>query len=311
MSEKGPKDDSPFDPEDVQSFLVLLVGTVLFVIFFLVLIPTAARWGLEPHTADQPPIPTPGWLDGTEAPASRGREIPPVDPAEVLSPTPAMLERGKSLFGPNCAACHGQTGAADGPAAKGLNPAPRNFTSADGWKNGTTLAGIFKTLSEGIPGTSMSSFDTLPPKDRMALVHAVRSMGSFDHGRDDPGALQEMAERFKSSGGRIPNRIPVSEAARLLEEEAVPPPPLPFPGENDRGPEADLLRRALVDPSRAARALAGLPRWEEDPDLFAAAAAAGAPTNGFSAGTAGLTPSQWKTLHALLVQKGTTPWGKP
>ena len=39
------------------------------------------------------------------------------------------------------------------------------------------MPGIFKTLSEGIRGTSMASFDYLSKKDRMALVHYVQSLG--------------------------------------------------------------------------------------------------------------------------------------
>jgi mono/diheme cytochrome c family protein len=308
MSDKTPKADSPFDPKDVQSFLALLVGTILFVLFFLVLIPTAARWGLEPHTADQPSVLSPGWLDIAEAPAERGRAIPPVDPAEVMDPTAAMVGRGKALFADNCVTCHGEKGAGDGPAAPTTNPKPRNFTAASGWKNGPTRTGIYKTLSEGIPGSSMASFDTLPPRDRMALVHYVRSLGSFDPGKDDAKALLALSDQFRSSGGRVPNRIPVSEAERMLREEAPVPPPLALdPASQDPG--GVLARRVVLDPGLASRTLAALPNWRTNAALFALAAASGAPGNGFSSGTGALTPAEWKTLHDYLARTTSAKGG--
>jgi mono/diheme cytochrome c family protein len=288
-----------FDAKDVQSFLILLGGTILFLLFFLVLIPTASRWGLEPHTADQEQaVLAPGWLDAAEAPAERGRDIPPVDPAEVMSPTPDMMARGKSLFGPNCASCHGESGAGDGPAAGGMSPKPRNLASPDGWKNGSTLAGTYRTLTEGIRGSSMSSFDTLTPKDRMALVHYVRSLGAFEHGQDDPGALQAMSDRFKTSGGRIPDRIPVSHAAALLAAETREPEALPSAPAGGTG----LASRVVVDPERASRFLAGVSGWRQDITRFAGAVASGAPANGFAAGVASLTPEEWKEIHGSLAE---------
>lgn len=299
MSEREQGTGPIFDAKDVQSFLILLGGAILFILFFLVLIPTATRWGLEPHTADQEQaVLAPGWLDAAEAPAERGREIPPVDPTEVMSPTPDMLARGKSLFGPNCASCHGESGAGDGPAAGGMSPKPRNFASPEGWKNGSTLAGTYRTLTEGVRGSSMSSFDTLTPRDRMALVHYVRSLGAFDHGRDDPGALQAMSDRFKTSGGRIPDRIPVSRAASLLAAEAPAPEALPLAPTGEGG----LASRMVVDPERAARFLAGVPGWRQDLSLFARAATSGAPANGFGAGVASLTPEEWKEVHGFLAK---------
>jgi mono/diheme cytochrome c family protein len=302
LNQQTPPQDSRFDPKDVQSFLILLGATILFVLFFLVLIPTATRWGLEPHTVDQPAVLDPGWLDPAEAPTEAGRDIPPVDPAEVMSPTPLMMERGKTLFAQNCATCHGEKGAGDGPAAAATNPKPRNFAIQAGWKNGSTLTGIYKTLGAGIPGSSMAAFDTLTPKDRMSLVHIVRSVGSFDHGKDDPKALLAMADQFRSSGGRIPNRIPVSEAEKTLVAEAAPAPALSLPGAGDSDPSATLARRVIWDPVRAARVLHAVPGWETDADILSRPVVAGAPANGFTAGVGALAPSEWKDLQIYLAR---------
>jgi mono/diheme cytochrome c family protein len=45
-----------------------------------------------------------------------------------LAATQQNLHAGKVLFERNCASCHGATGRGNGPAAKGLNPAPADLT---------------------------------------------------------------------------------------------------------------------------------------------------------------------------------------
>lgn len=80
-------------------------------------------------------------------------------PEKELSPE---LKKGQELFSQNCASCHGEKGAGDGPAAQALNPKPRNYTApASNWKNGNDEKGILKTLNEGIPGTPMVEYKRL------------------------------------------------------------------------------------------------------------------------------------------------------
>lgn len=53
--------------------------------------------------------------------------------ANARNPLTADAERlraGKALFEKNCSSCHGTSGRGDGPAARGLNPAPANLTAA-------------------------------------------------------------------------------------------------------------------------------------------------------------------------------------
>jgi cytochrome c oxidase subunit 4 len=90
--------------------------------------------------------------------------------------TPELVAHGHELFTIQCVSCHGTSGQGDGPAAAALSPHPRNFTSAEGWKNGRKASDIFKTLKEGLPPSAMPSFATLPVDDRWALIAFVRSI---------------------------------------------------------------------------------------------------------------------------------------
>jgi caa(3)-type oxidase subunit IV len=88
---------------------------------------------------------------------------------------PELVDKGKETFQQLCATCHGAQGRGDGPAAAGLNPKPRNFAVADGWKNGRKVSQIYKTLREGL--NTMPSFSTEPEDTRWALAHFVQSLG--------------------------------------------------------------------------------------------------------------------------------------
>lgn len=104
-----------------------------------------------------------------------------VSAAEPKAPkkTPELLKKGQEIFTINCVACHGDKGLGDGPAAVALNPKPRSF-SKDEFKNGDKPAQVFKTISEGLPGTPMVAYAHLSEADRWALVYHVLSFRPAD-----------------------------------------------------------------------------------------------------------------------------------
>jgi mono/diheme cytochrome c family protein len=87
--------------------------------------------------------------------------------------TPELVEKGKALYANNCLACHGAKGAGDGPTGQYLNPKPRDLTSPAPFKNGNKPEEIFKTLTTGIPGSTMVPFGQLPEESRWALTYYV------------------------------------------------------------------------------------------------------------------------------------------
>ena len=107
---------------------------------------------------------------------------------------------------------------------------------------------------------------------------------------------------FRSApGGKTPNRIPVSMAMARLEAEYHAPASIALAGEAQDS-TAGLLRRVIIDPSRAAQTLAGNAAWRESPKQLAASILPEAPGNGFAVDSATLSPLEWQTLHGELLK---------
>lgn len=137
--------------------------------------------------------------------------------------TPALIAHGKEIFAIQCATCHGPNGEGNGPAAAALNPHPRNFHAAEGWVNGRKPSQVFKTLKEGIPGSGMASFATLPPDDRWALAHFVLTFGSPPPS-DSAGDLAAIGINPNSETAEAVKETPSIPVEFALERMTVPDP---------------------------------------------------------------------------------------
>lgn len=156
-----------------------------------------------------------------DLPVVPARTVPPVDIFKVKEPTSELIQNGKELYTTNCASCHNETGAGGGPASVGLNPAPRNFTSPDGWKNGRTLSAIYTTLEEGIQGGAMISYNFLTPQDRINLAHYIRSEFMKDPPKDSDDDLAALNQLYNLSAGmKVPAQIPIAAAMEIVANEA-------------------------------------------------------------------------------------------
>jgi mono/diheme cytochrome c family protein len=298
------------DSEELKrllSTLVVVVGCLIIAALFGMLVVPGLRNANRPETPTtvSPVTGETGWLDPAEFPVEAGRVIPPVDPETLLKPSAELTSSGKELYAQHCSTCHGEQGKGDGPAAGTMNPAPRNFTEQQGWVNGRGMADIYHTLSEGIQGGSMASFNYLTKKDRMSLVHYVQSLGGFEGSPSGSEAMQALSEELASPGEKTNNRIPVSMAIQKLESEfAVS--TQPVIAEDDSGPGTALLRRVLMDPSRAAQALGTSGSWQSGPDALAQSVLMDTPGNGFRPAAATLTPNDWQAIYDALMKKMQT-----
>lgn len=149
----------------------------------------------------------------------KGGLVPSVDLNQVKVPTKELLAQGKELFQKNCSSCHGEQGKGDGVAGVNLNPKPRNFHLATGWTNGPSIEMMYKTLQEGILTRGMAAYEYLPPFDRIALIHYVRSFAKhFPEITDEK--VDFLNKTYKLSENiLVPNKIPRVKAALLLENE--------------------------------------------------------------------------------------------
>ncbi len=160
-----------------KSGLGILVAGVLasFVCFFYILFfaPPIKLAQLEGETTAEGPD-TPSAESSPKASAdSSGSAQAGAGKPWVASPS--TLAEGKKAYQTYCFSCHGQKGLGDGPAGGALKPPPRNLVEGK-WQQGGSSIALYKTLAQGIEGTSMVSFSYLSKEDRWALVHYVRSI---------------------------------------------------------------------------------------------------------------------------------------
>jgi len=104
------------------------------------------------------------------------------DQLPKMPETDEVLANGKRVYQEHCANCHGVEGDGQGPAAMGLSTRPKNLTKGE-YKFRSTQSGelptdedLLRTISVGIPGTAMESYQDLPKPDRMALVAYLKSL---------------------------------------------------------------------------------------------------------------------------------------
>ncbi|MBA4065452.1 MAG: hypothetical protein C0501_17410 [Isosphaera sp.] len=144
-----------------------------------------------------------GWVVG-------GRLRPPAEPA------PAPLSyRGPMVYQTYCASCHGPDGRGDGAAAAELRPPPRDF-AARPWRTEPTPDAIRRVTVEGIPGTGMASFRTLPAADIDAVVAHVHRLATAGPVTTKSPSADEKAladAGFVSLLGTAPPPLALTDAA--------------------------------------------------------------------------------------------------
>ncbi len=102
----------------------------------------------------------------------------PEEAEAVANPVPATeasIAAGAAIFQTNCAACHGESGAGDGPAAAALDPKPANL-GADHVQANSDGA-LFYIITHGRTGTAMPPWESiLTEQQRWEVVNFVRTV---------------------------------------------------------------------------------------------------------------------------------------
>ena len=126
---------------------------------------------------------------------------------------------GKKLYDKHCSACHGDNGNSAMWAKNGLNPPPRNFTSADSL-NELTTERMITSITHGRPGTAMMPFASRLDKDEIASIVAyirqnfmdAAAASDVEEGKVEhaSSALMLQASPESSSHGEVNMDLPFS-----------------------------------------------------------------------------------------------------
>ncbi|MBV1692668.1 FTR1 family protein [Novosphingobium sp. G106] len=131
-----------------------------------------------------------------------------------LAPAKAPdFARGATLFAQNCASCHGAAGDGHGPNAAKLATPPIAFTDLTRARQRSPFA-LYQVIDQGIDGTAMQSFSSLPSDDRWALAFYAGHFAFSD-------AAAKEGERLWKADPSLRQRIPDLTALAGLTPETL------------------------------------------------------------------------------------------
>lgn len=138
---------------------------------------------------------------------------------------------GLQLYQFHCAACHGEKGAGNGPAAQFLYPAPRDFTTGL-FKYKTspvktippTDEDLFLTIKNGLPGTGMPAWDSLLSdaqiRSLIPVVKGFDTVGTWAP-KDAPDGDFDKAGHYLKKPLSIAGRFPAENLVPFTEESVA------------------------------------------------------------------------------------------
>jgi mono/diheme cytochrome c family protein len=234
------------------------------------------------------------------------QSVPAADVMKLSQPNDSLVQIGKRIFETTCVACHGTDGKGDGPVSAGLKPAPRNFTSKEGWVNGPKLTSIYQTLQEGIKGSAMVAYQQFSPAEKFALAHYIRTTFVPDPpppAKEDLAMLDQLYNLSRKQ--YIPAQIPVSDAEKLIIEEnqnkvnevnGI----IGKIGNDKNSPAADLFNEITSNRERALTILLNSNDWKNNEQEFINIIVNNVNQDGFTGRVFNLTESEWNELYNYL-----------
>jgi len=188
----------------------------------------------------------------------RGTVIVPPEPGVTVE----ALTLGRELFTKlACNACHGETGAGDGPSAPtlkdswGLPLPPRDFTIGS-FRGGSTGRDLYLRIHNGMAGTPMVAFgeEVMKPDQRWALVLYIQSLRRKDAEVNDILKPEDANIHVKRTR-KLPT-TPTDPAWESLDNVRVPLNPL--------WPEPYPVSAVAVTALHDGRRVALLLQWRDD-----------------------------------------------
>lgn len=117
--------------------------------------------------------------------------------------SPPDFSKAAELYKTSCVQCHGAHGRGDGLAGKSLLPKPTNFMDLDRMR-GISPFQAYNTISLGVDGTGMASYNFLSEDDRWSLAFYI---SAFRYG--------------EYSGSKQPNSVPMTDIAGLSDIDLI------------------------------------------------------------------------------------------
>ncbi len=141
----------------------------------------------------------------------------PVTASAITAPT-EVTETGKTTYKKYCSPCHGEEGKGDGPLARSMLPKPRDF-SRGAYKFRTTPSGslptdddIYRTISYGVPNSTMIPWDILTEEQRLSVIPLLKSFSEAFEARK-PDAPVDVGLEVR------PSEKSLAEGKKLYEEK--------------------------------------------------------------------------------------------
>jgi hypothetical protein len=205
----------------------------------------------------------------------------------------------------SCVSCHGTDGRGDGPASTGLNPAPRNFTSKEGWVNGPKLTSIYETLQEGIKGSAMVAYQQFTPTEKFALAHYIRTTFVPDPPPPTKEDLTMLDQLYNLSQKRfIPAQLPVADAEKLIigENEIKVDEVISIAGkiEKDNNTASTLFKEITSNKEKALTVLLNSGSWRNNEQEFINIIVNNVNQDGFNGKVFNLSDAEWNELFNYL-----------
>jgi high-affinity iron transporter len=118
----------------------------------------------------------------------------------VPTETPS-LDQARVLYAQSCAVCHGASGDARTERAAALDPAPPSFHDP-ARRAALSPYRVYNTLTFGVRGTAMASFEALSPAERWALAFYVLRLGHEGEPARGPVTLS-LGEQAARTDGEV------------------------------------------------------------------------------------------------------------